>query len=167
LLKQFLLRTFREGDLDQVMRINLTCLPENYTPNFFLDLHRRFPKTFLVAVADGKVVGYVMCRIELGFPDMGGIGIIRKGHVVSLAVLPEYRRRGIGKALMMRAMDGMLDYGARECFLEVRVSNLPAINLYEGLGFRPVRRNIGYYADGENALVMSRKLGTGFPFQVY
>ena len=161
-----MLRPFQDADIDQVMHINFKCLPENYTPQFFLDLHQRFPKAFLVAVVDDKVVGYVMCRIEIGFPEMGGIGIIKKGHVVSLAVLPEYRRMGIGRALTMKVLDAMSDYGAKECFLEVRVSNLPAINLYEKLGLRPVKRNSGYYSGGETALVMARKLGTDVSSQV-
>ena len=148
------------------MHINFRCLPENYTPQFFLDLRHRFPKAFLVAVVGDKVVGYVMCRIEIGFPEMGGIGIIKKGHLVSLAVLPEYRRMGIGRALTMKVLDAMSDYGAKECFLEVRVSNLPAINLYEKIGLRPVKKNLSYYSGGETALVMARKLGTDVSYQV-
>jgi len=155
-----MLRPFQGADLDQVMHINFTCLPENYTPQFFLDLHNSFPNAFLVAAVEDKIAGYVMCRIEVGFPETGGIGIIKKGHIVSLAVLPEYRRMGVGEALTLKAIDAMSDYGAKECFLEVRVSNLPAINLYEKLGLRTVKKCLGYYSDGESALVMARKLGT-------
>jgi len=45
-----------------------------------------------------------------------------------------------------------------ECFLEVRVSNHPAVNLYEKLGFTNVNRKLGYYMDGEDALVMAKPL---------
>ena len=46
-------------------------------------------------------------------------------------------------------------YGATECYLEVRISNISAIKLYEKLGFERVKRNYGYYLDGEDALVMA------------
>lgn len=46
------------------------------------------------------------------------------------------------------------EYSAAECYLEVRISNISAIKLYEKLGFEKVKRNHGYYLDGEDALVM-------------
>jgi len=139
------------------MHINRVCLPENYTSFFFLDLHKRFPETFLVAEENGEVVGYVMCRIETGLPSFG-IGIRKKGHVISIAVLPEYQRHGVGYALMQEAMQSMLLYNAKECFLEVRTSNTPAVKLYKKMEFE-IRRTLPvYYTDGEDAYVMARKL---------
>jgi len=134
------------------------CLPENYSPFFYLDLHEHYPKTFLVAEADGQIVGYVMCRIESGFSELRRIEFAKKGHIVSIAVLPEYRRQGIAKTLMIEAMKGMEAYNATECFLEVRVSNQPAINLYKKLGFQIIRIIKAYYHDGEDAYEMCRKL---------
>jgi ribosomal-protein-alanine N-acetyltransferase len=83
---------------------------------------------------------------------------MKKGHVVSLAVLPEYRRKGLGKGLALNALKGMLGYGAKESFLEVRVSNLTAVRLYEKLGFNIVRDKKNYYKDGEDAYIMARKV---------
>jgi ribosomal-protein-alanine N-acetyltransferase len=154
----FALRLFRPEDLDRVMHVNKVCLPENYTPYFFMDLYQRFPETFIVAEENGEIVGYVMCRIESGPPDWGLLGISKKGHVISIAVLPEHQRKGIGQALMHRAMEGMRTYKAKECYLEVRVSNTPAVNLYKKLGFKITRTLYGYYADGEDAYVMNKKL---------
>ncbi len=145
-------------DLQKVMFINRVCLPENYTDYFFLDLYRRFPESFIVAEQNGEIVGYIMCRIELGFSNFGFSGLIKKGHIVSIAVLPEFRRKGIAKALINRAMEGMKLYKAKQCFLEVRVSNVPAVNLYKSLGFQITKTIHGYYADGEDAYVMSKKL---------
>jgi len=153
----YTLRRFRPEDLHRVVYINRTCLPENYSSFFFLDLHRRFPETFIVAERDGEVVGYIMCRIETGFSNFG-LRIVRKGHVISIAVLPEHRRQGIASALLREAMRGMQAYGVRECFLEVRVSNTPAIRLYQKMGFQIVRTVPRYYADGEAAYIMSRPM---------
>jgi len=140
------------------MHINRICLPENYAPYFFTDLYERFPETFIVAEEDGEIVGYVMCRIETGLPDFGLLGIAKKGHVISIAVLPEHQRKGIGAALVKEAMASMRVYKAKECYLEVRVSNTPAVKLYEKLGFDASRVVHDYYADGEDAYIMSLKL---------
>jgi len=140
------------------MHVNKRCLPENYSTYFFMDLYERFPETFIVAEEDSEIIGYVMCRIETGLPDFGLLGISKKGHVISIAVLPEHQRKGLGQALMKEAMRGMEQHRARECYLEVRVSNTAAINLYKKLGFEVSREVDGYYANGEDAYIMTHKL---------
>jgi len=157
----FNLRKFRPRDLDQVVRINQICLPENYSNVFFMELHERFPETFIVAEMDGRVIGYIMCRIEGGFPGLGfgPFNAGKKGHIISIAVLPEYRHKGIGRALVSEVLHSMLaHHGARSCYLEVRVSNKSAVDLYKKLGFEIERMVRGYYSDGENAYIMSKKL---------
>ncbi|MDH7558486.1 MAG: ribosomal protein S18-alanine N-acetyltransferase [Candidatus Bathyarchaeota archaeon] len=154
----FKLRKFTMNDLRSVVHINMVCLPENYTDFFFIDLHQRFPETFIVAEENGEVVGYIMCRMELGLSNFGFKGLVKKGHIVSVAVLPQYRRKGIGEALVSKAMEGMRLYNAKQCFLEVRVTNTQAISLYKKLGFQVTRTIHGYYADGEDAYLMSREL---------
>jgi ribosomal-protein-alanine N-acetyltransferase len=156
LQQTYILRKFTPKDLERVMYINRVCLPENYGDYFFVDLYNRFPETFIVAEGNGEIVGYVMCRIELGLSNFGGF--IKKGHIVSIAVMPEHRRRGIGQALVTKALEGMRLYNAKQAFLEVRVSNMPAISLYKKLGFKVTRTIHGYYSDGEDAYVMSREL---------
>lgn len=99
-----------------------------------------------------------MCRIEVGLPNFGLGGFIKRGHIVSIAVLPGYRRKGIGQALIGKAMESMRIYNAKQCFLEVRVSNIPAISLYKKMGFEISRVIREYYADGEDAYLMVRDL---------
>ena len=154
----FKLRKFTPNDLQTVMHINRLCLPENYMDFFFMDLYQRFPETFIVAEQDGKIVGYIMCRIEVGLASLGLGGLIRKGHVVSIAVLPQGRRKGVAQALMTAAMEGMSHYKAKLCYLEVRVTNEPGVSLYKKLGFEVSRTINGYYSDGEDAYVMTKKL---------
>lgn len=156
----FELRKFAVNDLQSVMRINRICLPENYTEFFFIDLYHRFPETFIVAEENGEVVGYIMCRIEVGLSNFGFSGLIKKGHIVSVAVLPPYRRKGVGTALITKAMNGMRLHNAKQCFLEVRMTNTEAVSLYKKLGFDVTRTIHGYYADGEDAYVMSRELSS-------
>lgn len=157
MLQTFKLRKFNVADLKRVKYINQTCLPENYTDYFFIDLHRRFPDTFIVAEENG-VIGYIMCRIEKGLSNFIFHGLIKKGHIVSVAVLPPYRRKGIGKALVLKALEAMQSYKAKQCFLEVRVTNKPGISLYKNLGFQVNRTIRGYYADGEDAYVMTKNI---------
>lgn len=152
------LRKFTMDDLASVTKINQICLPENYTDIFFVDLYRRYPEAFIVAEEKGQVVGYIMCRIEVGLSNLGFSGILKKGHVVSVAVLPDYRRKGMGKALMLQAMEGMKQYSAKQCYLEVRVTNQEAITLYKQLGLEITRTIHGYYADGEDSFVMTADL---------
>jgi ribosomal-protein-alanine N-acetyltransferase len=152
------LRRFMPSDLEEVIQINRECLPENYTTLFFMNLFRRFPKTFIVAETNGETVGYIMCRIETGIPSFKILGITKKGHVISIAVLPEHKKKGIGFALVQDAMQAMAGYKAKECYLEVRTSNLPAIELYKKLRFEVTRTIRDYYADGEDAFVMARQL---------
>ena len=154
----FKLRKFNPDDLQSVMHINRLCLPENYMDFFFMDLHQRFPETFIVAEEDGKILGYIMCRIEVGLASFGLGGLIRKGHVVSIAVLPQGRRKGVAQALMTAALKGMSYYNAKLCYLEVRVTNDPGVSLYKKLGFEVSRTLNGYYTDGEDAYVMTKKL---------
>jgi len=158
LQKTFNVRLFTPSDINRVIYINRTCLPENYSSFFFMELHRRFPETFLVAEENGKIVGYIMCRIETSLANLGFSGLIKKGHVVSIAVLPKHQRKGIGSALMQKAMENMARYKAKKCFLEVRVSNTPAIQMYKKLGFKIKRRLREYYMDGEDAYEMEKDL---------
>lgn len=157
MLQTFTIRKFKEGDLQSVMEINRETLPENYTDYFFLDLYERFPETFIVAEEEGKIVGYIMCRIEVGLSNFGLGGLVRKGHVVSIAVLPRWRRKGIAQALIKRAMEGMQFYKAKQCYLEVRVTNDAGVKLYTKLGFEISRNVHGYYSDGEDAYVMCKR----------
>lgn len=74
-------------------------------------------------------------------------------EVLDLAVHPDFRRRGIATALLRRALKEGARAGACDAFLEVRVTGEAARSLYEKLGFLPIHRRVGYYPDGEDALV--------------
>ena len=106
---------------------------------------------WLVALDDGLVVGYVGLQM-----------MVDEGHIVNLAVAPAARGRGIGSALLARALEAASERGARLVTLEVRENNLEAERLYRRYGFEAVGRRPRYYTDtGEDALIMTLELEGG------
>lgn len=155
------------SDVEDVMMLNRLTLPENYPAQFFYEIYSQFPKTFLVAKANGVVAGYIMLRMEKAYSILK---VSTRAHVISVAVHPSYRRQGIGMALLVHASErAYKEYGAQEVYLEVRVTNAPAISLYKKLGFEIKGVNKRYYSDGEDAYVMEAAFpllytGQGQPF---
>ncbi len=146
-------------DLPAAISINWAALPEHYSDSFFEERLHESPETFLVAEDESAaIVGYIMCRIEYGFSHTKRYGLARKGHIVSVAVLEDHRRMGLGRVLVEESLKGMKDRGCSEGYLEVRVSNEPAVDLYKKLGFQSVATHPGYYRDGESAYLMSKAL---------
>ena len=97
-----------------------------------------------VAVKDGVIVGY------LAFEQ-----IADEGGIIEVAVRPDCRRQGIAKRLIESASDS--SEGLSEVFLVVRESNMPAVALYEGLGFERIALRRDYYdAPKENAIIMRK-----------
>ena len=104
-----------------------------------------------VAVEDSKVVGF------LAFEQ-----IADEGSIVEITVSPDYRRRGIARALICEALQ--VCEGLRTVFLEVREGNAPAVALYESLGFERIAIRRGYYdKPKENAIIMRKNYeNTGY-----
>jgi ribosomal-protein-alanine N-acetyltransferase len=102
---------------------------------------------WLVALDGDCVVGYVGSQTVLGGADM-----------MNLAVLPQYRKQGVGEALVDKLMDALRAKGAISLSLEVRQSNLPAICLYKKLGFEQIGMRPNYYRNPrENALILRKE----------
>ena len=78
--------------------------------------------------------------------------------LLNIAVDPAFRGRGIGRAMLRRLIGGARRRGMKELFLEVRPSNAAARQLYESESFRALSVRKHYYPDGEDALVMVKKL---------
>ena len=81
-----LIRRADSSDLISVMEINLQTLPEHYSDYFYESLLGEAPEAFLVGEIPGKVVAYIICKIEYGFSNFKKLGFVKKGHVVSVAV---------------------------------------------------------------------------------
>lgn len=139
------IREARSDDLDSVLKIEFLCFGQGAYSEDLLRLYLALsPKTLLMAEMGGAVVGYV-----IGLTKRWG-----EGHVLSLAVHPDYRRRGVATALMKELLERFKSEGARAARLEVQVSNKAAINLYRKLGFKTISVARGYYPDGKDAYLM-------------
>jgi ribosomal-protein-alanine N-acetyltransferase len=79
-------------------------------------------------------------------------------HLLNVAVAPDERRRGLGRALVLDLLDYAREHAAAKVLLEVRASNTPAIRLYETLGFTEFNVRKAYYGDGEDGVEMMREL---------
>ena len=158
ILKQIgdcILRRCELGDIIPVMEINLRTLPEHYSDYFYESLLEELPEAFVVAEISGKIVGYIMCKMEHGFSNFKKLGFVKKGHVVSIAVMNEHRSKGFGSALVNESITGVKIRQCSELCLEVRCSNNATVRLYEKLGFSITQKLKAYYRDGEDAYVMA------------
>ena len=110
-----------------------------------------------------RLAHYMVVRAGNETVAYGGLWLlVDEAHITTFAVLPEWRRRGIGGRLMVALMDLALRLSARVMTLEVRLSNRPARDLYAHFGFKPVGVRPRYYSDnGEDALIMTTEELTG------
>jgi len=135
-----MIRRFELSDLNQILHIEACAFPKSpYAPEMFLDYHHVFPDTFLV-LEEGPVLGYVIFG-----PD---------GHVISLAVDPAHRRKGIGTCLM-NACESHCRVGS--LLVEVRKGNTGAQIFYEELGFQ-LKSRVRLYYGTEDAYVLEKKI---------
>ena len=106
------------------------------------------PLSLWVVAMDGSVLaGYVGSQSVMGWADM-----------MNLAVLPEYRGKGVGASLVLELIRRLQENQVSCLTLEVRISNEPAIRLYEKLGFTEVGRRPGYYHNPkEDALILRKE----------
>ncbi len=99
----------------------------------------------LVSEMDDKIIGYFFAHLVAG-----------EAHILNLAINVAYQHQGLGKQFLKKILENYLQYA--DVFLEVKRSNFPAINLYLHFGFEEINIREGYYADGEDAVIMVKKV---------
>ncbi|MGQ0792620.1 MAG: ribosomal protein S18-alanine N-acetyltransferase [Deltaproteobacteria bacterium] len=131
-------------DLDEVLLIERSSFPSPW-PRRIFEMELKTRRSFkCVSRVGGAVAGYIIAWI-----------IYDEGHILNVAVHPDFRRLGIGEALMRECLGYFTRKSVKYAILEVRRSNLGAITLYEKLGFNPVGVRKSYYSDTEeDAIVM-------------
>ena len=136
----------RPDDIPAVHAIESASFPTPWPPYAFRqELETNRMAHYLVVRAGDRVVGYAGVWL-----------MVDEAHVTTFAVLPVYRRRGIGGRLLWELLELCVDLGASVATLEVRLSNGPARELYQRFGFRPVGVRPRYYSDNaEDALIMT------------
>lgn len=143
--KEIILRRMLEQDMDRVLEIEAACFPRPWPRESFQSELANACARYVVLIEDGAIAGF------------GGMWIIiDEAHVNNVAVHPDYRQRGYGRRIMRELM--RIAYRAAEIHqmtLEVRVTNVPAIDLYTSMGFEVAGRRKGYYEEnGEDAYIM-------------
>lgn len=138
------IRTLGLHDLPRVAEIERASFTTPWSEATFRGLVTRADSDVLAADLDGRLVGYAVCWTTAGQSELGNV-----------AVAYGVRRAGVASALVRGALERLVERGSRECFLEVRVSNLAAQALYRAHGFELVGRRKGYYRKPtEDALIM-------------
>ena len=139
------IRPVRQDDIVEISLLEEASFNDPYPSYFLSELARDNPDTFLVLTLNNEIIGY---------------GVVDHwedhDHLISIAVRPDRRRRGFGEALLLELEKRLSK--ERLLKLEVRQSNLAAIQLYSKRGFTKTGVAEGYYGDGEDAIIMEKRL---------
>ena len=143
------LRKWKYEDIMSIAALEKQCFSDPWSFRMLADTF--FGENVITAVAEeeGQLAGY-------GFAVLAG----EDADIANVAVAPAFRRRGFARQILESLEKRAASAGVGRIFLEVRVSNAPAMALYLKCGYvgRYVRPR--YYGDGEDALIMEKQLGT-------
>ena len=145
------LRPLTIAQLDECWHLDQRC---------FLDGEAYSRDTFEYLLTAAESVSY---RIVMQNSSMAGfvIGLLEPdhtGHITTIGIAPEHRRRRLASSLLERVEDGFRRRGARIVRLEVRANNVPAQKLYLSLGYTVTQRLPKYYSNGGDGLLMVKPL---------
>ena len=140
-----MIRPMTLEDLQAIYALEVKCFKVPWTKEAFKNeiVQNKLAHYYVLSLED-KVIGY------------GGLWhIMDEGHITNIAIDPSYRNKGYGKILMKTIMEETMKMGIDFMTLEVRVSNISAIKLYEALGFKSSGIRPKYYTDNqEDAKIM-------------
>lgn len=138
----------REGDIPHVVQIERLSFPTPWSETSFLNEIYKLRSLARVAIFDEVIAGY-LCAEQ----------VLDEGHILNLAVHPDFRGMGVAKVLVKQVMEEMRQKGCRVLYLEVRSSNAIAKRLYERFGFRVIGTRKRYYVTPEeDAIIMAGEI---------
>ena len=140
------IQRMQKSDVDNVINIEERAYGEHHwsKESFLNELSNDLARYYAAFDLDGNLVGYAGCW-----------QILEEVHITNIAVSPDFRRQKIGERLLRQIIDDCYKNKAKYITLEVRVSNNPAIKMYEKYGFKSLGVRKGYYQDNnEDALIM-------------
>lgn len=140
-----MIRQMQIEDLDEIMVLEKLCFSAPWTREAFIkEITVNTLAHYLVIVEEGKIAGY------------GGVWyIMDEGHITNIAIAPNFRRRGLGLKLVEEMINKAIEHHMEHMTLEVRISNVSAIGLYEQIGFTTAGIRPKYYTDNqEDARIM-------------
>lgn len=142
-----LLRELTAADVEAVSKIESETFSMPWSAEDFLEMVEADYAYYFVAECEGEIAG--CCGIR---------NIAGEGEITNVVVAAKHRRKGIGRMLMEYMLNRAKEVGIGDCTLEVRISNLPAISLYESLGFKGEGIRPGFYEKpAEDALIMWKR----------
>ena len=157
----FRIRQFQKADFDTLWRIDQACFdPQLAYSKPEMAFYIRRPGSFTLVAEGGKGNGGAPAAIT----GCGILGFIvaetrrARGHIITIDVVAEARRSGVGSALLRAAEEQLLRAGAVAAALETPVNNEPAIRFYKEKGYFVEKTVAGYYSNQLDALVMTKEL---------
>ena len=138
-----IIRKFKPEDIKRVYEIEYMSFRQSYGINVFQGLYD-MGMGFFVAEDEGYVVGYVIFWLKYQ----------NQGHIISIAVDKNYRRKGIGRKLLIKAISLLSLLDIDRIYLEVNETNKSAVEFYKSFPFVVDRVVPGYYDNGDGAIVM-------------
>ena len=152
------LRTYRPADFTRLCEIDAACFSPKVTfppQEMRATLQQAGAFTIIAETREDEIAGFIVAAQVR--PN--------QGHVVTVDVLPEFRRRGLGEQLMLAVLKRLAEGGVETVRLETAVGNRAAQALFRKLGFERIAKAKGYYPDSSDAWVMEKQLQretTGF-----
>lgn len=140
-------RELESADISDIENIEKLSFDTPWTTNMLLDMCNNKLDKVLVILKNNKIIGYINWRI-----------IADEAELLRIAILNEFRNEGFGELLIKEMFKALKEANVYECFLEVELTNNPAIKLYEKYGFVESLIRKDYYGKGKSALVMKNIL---------
>ena len=134
----------KEHEIPEICKIERECFSHPWSEQSLRESFAKPDAHFFVAREEQRIIGYISAEI-----------IIDEGYIMNIAVIPGFRGRGVGKALVRHMIEHFKN-DLKFITLEVRASNVAAISLYKKLGFEYVGTRKNYYRNPtEDALLLT------------